>query len=463
MTEPPEPRQPIPPGKRKRLQQAYQHGSKMMAAGNFDYAHECFTQCVVGDPANLLYTQNLLGNLQKKYNNNKKGAKMASVRSAGSKGSVKKSALQKDWTAVIKSGIEVLALNPWDTSTLLAMAAASEKLENDEVELAYLRAALDADINDVDINRQAGRALARQSQFDQAIICWNRVLNADKNDDEAKRAVANLTVERTITKGGYEGAESTTDVRAGEEEPAVGLQLTPERRLEKEIEKNPTEISNYLQLAELHRSKENFEDAEKWYTQALEASGGDVNVRERLEDFQLSRRRDAVDIAEKRLEAESTEANQNQLKRLKAELNQAELEIFSSRSERYPSNLQLKFEVGLRLKRAGKYPEAIKPLQEARNEPRSKGLVLLNLGECFQQIKQFKLAMSNYAEAVDAIPDTDPDNKKLALYRAGLLAMVAFKDLDAAENYFTTLAGHDFGYKDVAARLDKINQMRNDG
>ena len=84
------------------------------------------------------------------------------------------------------------------------------------------------------------------------------------------------------------------------------------------------------------------------------------------------------------------------------ELNQRELEVFRSRSERYPSNASLRFELGLRLKRAGNFKEAITYLQEGRNDPKRKGTVMLELGECFQRIKQFKLAMSSYNEAIEA-------------------------------------------------------------
>src|SRR5690606_7824757 len=111
---------------------------------------------------------------------------------------------------------------------------------------------------------------------------------------------------------------------------------------------------------------------------------------------------------------------------------------------------------------AKKYQDAIKYYQEARNDPQRKGLVMLHLGECFQHIEQFKLAMSNYAQAVELISDQHEDAKKQALYRAGVLSM-GLKDLDKAEHYFTELAGREYGYKDVAERLDKIRELRDKG
>jgi hypothetical protein len=40
--------------------------------------------------------------------------------------------------------------------------------------------------------------------------------------------------------------------------------------------------------------------------------------------------------------------------------------------------------------------------------------------------------------------------------------MDRLKDYEKAEKNFTTLAGLDFGYKDVAERLDKLHQLGED-
>ena len=128
------------------------------------------------------------------------------------KGAIKKTTLQKDWNGVLKHGMELLKLNPWDTSTLSAMATACGELEFDDAQLAYLRQALEVNIKATEINRQAGRALARQGKFDDAIVCWTRVHQAKSDDPEAMRAIGDLTVEKTIQKGGYEDAESATSL-----------------------------------------------------------------------------------------------------------------------------------------------------------------------------------------------------------------------------------------------------------
>jgi tetratricopeptide (TPR) repeat protein len=460
------PRQPISPEKRRIYQMSFERGSKAAAQGQFDYATDMFTQCLQGDPGNRIYVSNFLGNLQKKYNNNKKGGNFAGVRSATSKGGVKKAEMQKDWMTVLKSGIEVLKLNPWDTSTLTSMASACDALGFDECQVVYLQAALEVDIKDPDINRLMGRAHERQGQFDKSIICWQRVLQAKGKDEEAQRSIANLTVKKTIKEGGYESAESSTDTMVDKEQQSIrrgefGPQITPEQKLEKTIAKNPTDLPSYIELADLHLRNERFEQAEGVFAKALEVSGGDMSIRERLEDTQLRRTREQLSVAEKRAQSEATDEAKSLVNRLRTELNNKELEIYRSRMDRYPTNLALKFEVAERLKRGKQYKEAIPLYQKSLSDPRRKGAVMLSLGECFHHIEQYRLAMSNYEQAVQEIPARDEEQKKLALYRAGVLAY-GLKDVDTAEKYLTELAGLDFSYKDVSEWLDKIAKKRND-
>jgi tetratricopeptide (TPR) repeat protein len=453
----PEGRQPISPAKRRRLQMAFQHGAKSSSEGNFDYATEMFTQCVKGDPGNAIYVQNFLGNLQKKYNNNKKGSRMAGIKGAGAKGKIKKSAMQKQWEAVITDGLAMLQLNPWDVGTLMALAAACEHLEHDEAQLVYLKMAMDTHLKDPDVNRQCALALARQGRFDEAIVCWTRVLQAKPGDDEANRAIGDLTVEKTIHKGGYERAESSKELRSGDELPVnPGLVRTPQQQLEKAIAKDPDDVSNYLALANLHISAQRNDDAEKVLTDAMAVAGGDLSIREQLEDLQITRLKNQVAISEKQHKQNPDDAEAAQLyNRFRAELNDREIQMLDARVERYPTNLGLKYELGLRLKRARKFKEAITVLQKASGDQQLRGMVLLELGQCFQQIKQYKLALDNYEKAIAAMADKDKDSKKQALYLAGRLAE-GLKDPAKAEAHYTALAGLDFGYKDVAERLEKL-------
>jgi len=117
--------------------------------------------------------------------------------------------------------------------------------------------------------------------------------------------------------------------------------------------------------------------------------------------------------------------------------------------------------LGMRLKRAGKFREAINEFQQSRAEQRRTSSANLEAGECFQQIKQYPLALKSYQEAVDTAGLWDEEVKKLALYRAGWLAK-GLKGYDTAEKYLSELAGIDFAYKDVSALLDEVTQKQSE-
>ena len=138
-----------------------------------------------------------------------------------------------------------------------------------------------------------------------------------------------------------------------------------------------------------------------------------------------------------------------------------ELEVYQARVDAYPSNFLFKFDLAVRYRMLGRYNEAITEFDWPQKDPRVKGRSLLELGQCFQHIKQYNLAMRHFEQANEEIPDRDVDNKKLTLYRAGKLALF-LKNLDLAERYLTTLAGLDFSYRDVAELLDKIARDRED-
>ena len=451
----------VSPAQRKRLQQCFEHANTKMSQEDYSYANELFTQCVVGDPANFIYLQSFLGNLKKKYKNNKKGSKLAFPK----RGPVKKAASQGNWPGVIKAGVEVLKSNPWDVPSLSAMANAANEMGCHDVRMAYLKTALEANPKDAGVNKLCAKALEDVRDYDQAIVCWHRVQQAQPGNDEAEREIARLAVEKTIHKGGYEDPDraSSSLSESGQSSKAAQspkhAEMSPEQQLEKDIERHPKDIAKYFELAELHISRERYDRAEEVLSRAFEATDGDPNVQERWDDTQLRHIRQQLSKAEGEAQESGTDEAKQKCQEIRKELNAKELQIHQNRVKRFPTNLSFRYDLGVRLQMNGMHNEAIAEYQQARNDPRRKGACMLALGQCFQQIKQYRLAMSHYEEAIQEIPDRDSDNKKLSLYLAGRLAM-GLKSLDVAERYLSTLAGLDFSYRNVSELLDKINKLR---
>jgi tetratricopeptide (TPR) repeat protein len=228
------------------------------------------------------------------------------------------------------------------------------------------------------------------------------------------------------------------------------------------VRDNPADVDGTLELADLFEQDGRIDEAEKLLARAISASGNELKVREHVEDRQLRWAKSKVMIAEQRLAASDTPEHRETVEKLKRAQLRQELEIFGARCSRYPENLTCKYELALRLKAAGKFPEAIRHFQEALKDVRRKGAISLELGECFQSIKQYPLAMQNYEAAVEVLTDRELELRKRALYRAGVLA-AGLRDLDAAQKHLSAVAGLDYGYRDVAERLDKLRSARDNG
>ncbi len=277
-------------------------------------------------------------------------------------------------------------------------------------------------------------------------------------DEGVQRAIASLAVEKTLDTF---PAEANKKKKAAAPGAAPVEEESQIEKLEKNIARHPDDLPRYIELSDLYLQDEIYDKAVEILTKALELSKGDADIRERLEEAQVRRMRNELLILRKQLDENANPQAEAAFKDLKLKLAAKELDVYQARVERYPSNFGFKYDLAVRFQILGRYKEAIGEFQEAQKDPRFKGRSLLALGQCFQHIKQFNLAMRHYDQANEEIPDRDVDNKKLTLYLAGKLALF-LKDLAVAERYLSTLAGLDFSYRDVAELLDKIAKLKDD-
>jgi tetratricopeptide (TPR) repeat protein len=451
-------REPLPDLKRKRLERIFEvaktKSASATATADFDYLTDLLGQCVNGDPGNPAYVQAYLENLQKKFGSLKKSGalgkiqeKLARFQESGARSALKKAVSQEQWDEVVRQGLKVLTVNPWDLPTLTAMATAAAKSGDRDCELCYLQAALKGHPRDAACTRSYAIALGERGLIDHSIVWWHRVEDILPGNEEALRNIATLTVQKARTSGKFDDdgdVARKAKVRAQQQE-----ELGREQQLRKKIQQEPDVLANYLELAQLYIGDDRFRDAEGLLAKAFELSDGEIEIRDQWEDCQLRLMRQNV------AQTKDPEAR----KKLQLERLEKEAVIYRGRVERFPTNLALRYELGLRLMQTKRCNEAIPELQIAKREPRKQGVCLLRLGQCFEQIKQYPLAKDHYEAAIQEISDHDADNRKQALYLAGRLAL-DLKDLDTAQKHLTALAGLDFTYKDVPTLLDKIAKLR---
>lgn len=462
----------LTPALQRRLKMCQEHGQRLMQSEkyDFDYAHTLLSQCVVYDPANMAYIDKCFENLKRKFKDTKPGGF-----GWGTAGNVRALLDKQQYHDALKAGVDNLLQNPWEVQTLRAIAEACANLGVNEAELKFLKQAIDKAPRDVELNRHCAKSLARMLQIDQAIACWHRVEEADKRDPEATKEIAELTLLKTriatgnMPEGFVMPPKAPVRGAVKTETKKREIQLTPRQRLEQAIKEHPEEPGNYCELAKILITEQRPADAVARLTKALELTGGDLKVREQLEDAQIEMARVQAALTERRASLEGTQELKEAAERAKADINRLELETLAARCDRYPGRKDLAFELAMRIKRGGQLAEAIKYFTQAAGDESLAAAAHLEAGECQQALKQYKPAYESFKTAIlasnnygkSATPE-QREIRKLALYRGGVLA-AALQKFDRAEQFLEAVVKIDSKYKDAAARLDKVKQMRNKG
>jgi tetratricopeptide (TPR) repeat protein len=345
----------------------------------------------------------------------------------------------------------------------------------------------------VAVNRALAELYEKRGNFTQAIALWHLVNKAQPRNEYAQKKLKDLAVHETIQRGQYEavapGADEPTAPADGAEakdgaaaaQPAAarpgvkpgsstkhpvlnagGAAGSPAERLAREagalkgrIDADPANLNSYLQLATLYRRADHLDDARAVLQQGLDPTGNAWELTMELADLEIETFRRNLAVTEGKLkakpDAEDLKKMRNQLLK---EITARELDLYRRKADRYPTEMAHRYEVGVRLLRLGKVDEAIKELQQARNDPRHKWQSLVQLGHCFKARNNWRLAQRNFEEALQDLPVGETEKRKELLYEIAQGCATA-GDFKHAVEVGQELANMDFTYRDIGQQLDE--------
>ena len=455
------------PRNRRIALDCYKKGNEALSKQNFDYAIDMYGKSALLVPDNLLYRQVLRGAECKKYRDNKSGARMAFISTTGVRAKTKKVRLQKNWKELDRTAEEGLKINPWDAGFNADLGEAAVHLGYQEVAVFAYEKAVETDPNHKDHLRSLALAYERRSRFLDAVKMWERIRDLDPLNSEARTKISEMLTNDTIKGGGYEDAKNIQEVVVGYEASVKGDAVDPnaaaapgeseEADLKHAIRKEPAMPGNYLKLAELLRKEKRYDESIDVYQKVLQVTGGDPNIRERMEDVQLELGRQTRDLA-KHLAAQNPEDAEAQQRAddLKRELVLQEITVFSSRVERYPQDLRIKAELAQRFFQIGKYSQAIPLFQQAVKDTRLEAVVSVNLGKCYLKERKNDLAEFQFKRAVTKLNSNDHLKPLVEChYWLGRLAQEAGRKEDAITHYNEVIS-LEYDYKDARDRLEKL-------
>lgn len=469
----------IDPRKAQRAQAYFETGLEAAKRRNLEYALQMIGDACKLMPTHLAYRQGLRATQRMKYENDPgKVGMMARARAQTIRAQIRLSKSSGSWLKVLEGCEDAFQLNPWDIGT--AMDAAEAALELGVPELAEwnLSSVADEAEEHLDYLRLRSRVYESLGKFEAAIRCIELVREKAPADQDITSKLNELSAKAMMARSGLgsaaRGASAAAGVeprsRAGSEvrvEPesddsdsqAAALassKLSPEDRLKRRLEESPDDSRAAVELADIHKAADRWDEADRVLRIALQHAPEDAVLRQIHAETRLGRMARALENWDNHLSEQPDDA-EARAKRAELLKKRDEFEIgeLRRRIAANPSDAESQFRLGTALARVERWDEAIAAFQQARNDVAWKVRALTEAGVCFERIGSAKLAERSFS---DALKNLAPDQTAMfndLHYRLGTLAERLGK-LQEAEDHYNEVAANDFGYKDVAKRLRDI-------
>jgi tetratricopeptide (TPR) repeat protein len=215
----------------------------------------------------------------------------------------------------------------------------------------------------------------------------------------------------------------------------------------------PNSLSNAKELAGVFEQLEDWENAAAFYDWAFSLSNGDAALKTKART--MTDKHIAQQIKEMQEAVDADPENQELSLQLDEVLKSRSAEMVANAKQRVdenPTDPHLRYDLGKALYHAGDFSAAIPHLQQAKSNPHIRTKVLLLLGRTFKAKQMFDLSLKQLSDALADLHGMD-NIKKEVLYDKGLIH-AEMGDAKAALDCFKQIYEVDYGYRDVAARVE---------
>jgi tetratricopeptide (TPR) repeat protein len=306
-------------------------------------------------------------------------------------------------------------------------------------------------------------------EYDKAVAACQRALRLKPNDKDLADDYKNLSAELTMASGKYDVdgdfrqsiKDRETQAKLYAQDRVVKTQDYRVRAAEdarKAFARNPNLPKNIFHLADVLAdlgSDEGENEAIKLLENAYK-SQKDFSYMQRAGLVRIRKAKRKLKQAKAAIDANPDDAKAKaKVEELSNQLNKTELEHYRLCMENYPTSLQAKYDLGVRLVRNKRYDEAIPLLQEAQKDPRRHISAMNQIGYSFFMKGWYADAIDVLKRAIDAYEIKDDAIAKELRYNLAR-AHEQQGDKDKALEIYRKIAQYDFSYKDVSERVSKL-------
>ena len=465
--------------KPQQAQQWVAQARQIADTGNYTYALTCYASAVKLDPARLEIHTSMFEAAVGHFSSGGKPVTRKELKDVDGPGPVSKLAVYElAWMRDInnyalalkfldqanKAGQE--ELGQWVAPKVLNMLKKSKKQNKGD----YVK---------------ARNLFSGAGAWDEAFEAGTIATKMDPSDTALVQELKQLTAQRAIVAGGYqEAANEKGGFRSAvkdldgqqqlEDESSMTGGASTDRALDaarKEFETKEGSAEAVLKLGkELLKSNtsELREEARQVYLEAFDRLK-QYRFRMLAGDLMLQRAQERQRLAKQAVETPPADVPAgdltSELEAAEAALTKLKIEEFGERAKQYPTDRNIKFQLGNVQISTGDHEGAMANFQECKDEPKYRVHSAHRLGNCFAAEGWHQEARAEYLEALEAI---DATNKELELPIKYDL-MVALIELareqtsremaDEAAEICSEIVRKDIKYRDIRERRREIDDL----
>ena len=319
--------------------------------------------------------------------------------------------------------------------------------------------------------------------WDEALIAGNMAREIDPSDNQLAGDLNDLSVQRAMDEGGYERAageeggyrEMVRDLEKQKEleegDAITTSQSVEERNLQRareDYEKSPQipdVLNRYAQLLKKQGTPETDQQAYDIYIKGF-ADAGEYRFRMLAGGIKIEQLERKIRDLDAQLETKpDNEALKSQRDAVRKELLELQLEEYTERVAKYPTDRHCKYDLGLVMLELERFEEAMGQFQASKDEPKLRVRAGHRLGECFAAVGWHREAIGEFEEAIEATDATERDRELDIRYDLMVSLIAHAREEESVElakqalDICSGIARKNITYRDIRERRKEIDTL----
>ncbi len=357
-------------------------------------------------------------------------------------------------------GEQLMRIDPLHVAFAKDYASAAIAAGIPEAGVMTLELIREHDPQSLDVLETLGRLYKDLKRYKEAQECLTKVVLMRPNDAEIAHLLKDVEALVTLNSG-LEEANKTGDFRKAMANEDQALQLQRKDKAVKtsedaeslieearqKIAQDPKNINYYLSLGNLFSQQKRYDEAMQTFEDARKIASADPEIDRRYSAARTSKYDQEIAALREAGDEEGAVA-------LETERAQYVFNDLYERSQRYPNDLHLHYELGLQYYQNDYIDDAIQQFQLAQRNPKDRPMALSHLALCFRKKNMPDMAAEQLEQAREIVTEMGPEKMQI-LYELGDIYQELGR-LDDADKLFKEIYRYDMSYRDIAQKVEAL-------